>query len=223
MDAAALALVSRWVTPEEAPTRYDTRFYLAGAQDAPEIRIANDELVEHLWVAPGDALVMHAEGTLEMFLPTIAHLRWLERRSTVDDAVAAAQGADGRSLVEPEAHGRRQLAAHPPPARDVMRIQRILAGDPGPFTGPGTNTWLVDDAGGCVVIDPGPIDDFHRDRILERVAGLTVIGVLVTHTHSDHAPLANPLARELGVPAYGYALGPISAPIFASGKAPRST
>ena len=66
-----------------------------------QIRIANDELVEHLWVAPGDALVMHAEGTLEMFLPTIAHLRWLERRSTVDDAVAAAQGADGRSLVEP--------------------------------------------------------------------------------------------------------------------------
>jgi glyoxylase-like metal-dependent hydrolase (beta-lactamase superfamily II) len=31
---------------------------------------------------------------------------------------------------------------------------------------------------------------------------------LVTHTHSDHAPLANPLARELEVPAYGHAPGP---------------
>jgi hypothetical protein len=38
---------------------------------------------------------------LEMFLPTVAHLRWLERRHTVDDAVAAANGADGRSLVAP--------------------------------------------------------------------------------------------------------------------------
>ena len=101
LDASALTLVSRWVTPEGAPTRYDTRFYLAPSRDTPEVRIDRDELVEHMWVAPGDALAMHADGRLEMFLPTVAHLRWLERRSTVDVAVAAAHGADGRSLVEP--------------------------------------------------------------------------------------------------------------------------
>lgn len=101
LDASALTLVSRWVTPVEAPTRYDTRFYLAIATDTPDVRIDGDELVEHLWVAPGHALVMHADGRLEMFLPTIAHLRWLERRSTVHDAVTAAEGAEGRSLVEP--------------------------------------------------------------------------------------------------------------------------
>jgi glyoxylase-like metal-dependent hydrolase (beta-lactamase superfamily II) len=89
-----------------------------------------------------------------------------------------------------------------------MRILRVLANNPGPFTGPGTNTWLVDDGGEYVVIDPGPVDDLHRDRILEQATGLIPLGVLVTHTHTDHAPLANPLARELGVPAYGYAPGP---------------
>ena len=26
-----------------------------------------------------------------------------------------------------------------------MKIDRVLAGNPGPFTGPGTNTWIVDD------------------------------------------------------------------------------
>jgi len=102
LDGSALTLVSRWITPEEAPTRFDTRFYVVRADDTPEVRIDIDELVDHMWVAPGDALVMHAEGTLEMFLPTVAHLRWLERRSTVDDAVAAAHGADGRSLVAPK-------------------------------------------------------------------------------------------------------------------------
>src|SRR5690606_26516163 len=35
-----------------------------------------------------------------------------------------------------------------------------------------------------------------------------VVGVLVTHTHIDHAPLANPLSREFEVPAYGHGPGP---------------
>jgi 8-oxo-dGTP pyrophosphatase MutT (NUDIX family) len=101
LDASALTLMSRWVTPEDAPTRYDTRFYLADAGDTPDIRLDGDELVEHMWVKPGDALAFHADGALEMFLPTIAHLRWLDRRATVSDALSAAQGADGRSVVEP--------------------------------------------------------------------------------------------------------------------------
>ncbi|HEU4915625.1 MAG TPA: MBL fold metallo-hydrolase [Acidimicrobiia bacterium] len=89
-----------------------------------------------------------------------------------------------------------------------MRIQRVLANNPGPYTGPGTNTWLLEDDGEVAVIDPGPVDPAHRDRILERVGGRIPIGVLVTHTHPDHAPMANPLAAELGVPAFGYAPGP---------------
>ncbi|MET0566231.1 MAG: NUDIX hydrolase [Acidimicrobiia bacterium] len=101
LDASALTLVSRWVTPEDAPTRYDTRFYLADAEDTPDIRLDRDELVEHTWITPGDALAIHADGELEMFLPTIAHLRWLDRRTTVSDALSAAEGAEGRSLVAP--------------------------------------------------------------------------------------------------------------------------
>jgi len=89
-----------------------------------------------------------------------------------------------------------------------MRIRRILANNPGPFTGPGTNTWIVDDNDAFVVIDPGPVDESHRDRILEHSANLRPVGVLVTHTHPDHAPMANPLARELGTPAVGYSPGP---------------
>ena len=89
-----------------------------------------------------------------------------------------------------------------------MRIRRVLANNPGPFTGPGTNTWLVEDEGEVVVIDPGPVDPVHRDRVLEMVGGQQPVGVLVTHTHPDHAPMANPLAGELAVPAFGYAPGP---------------
>jgi glyoxylase-like metal-dependent hydrolase (beta-lactamase superfamily II) len=90
-----------------------------------------------------------------------------------------------------------------------MRIELLLANNPGPFTGPGTNTWILDDGNGrVVIIDPGPLDRVHEEKILARVDDREVSSVLVTHTHEDHAPMANPLSRELSVPAIGYAPGP---------------
>lgn len=90
-----------------------------------------------------------------------------------------------------------------------MKIDRVLANNPGPYTGPGTNTWILDDGdGSVVVIDPGPVDSRHVTAIMETVGTRAVTSVLVTHTHSDHAPLANPIATDLGVPAVGHAPGP---------------
>ncbi len=90
-----------------------------------------------------------------------------------------------------------------------MKIDRVLANNPGPYTGPGTNTWVVDDGSGAVgIIDPGPVETKHVNAIMDVVGKRKVDAVLVTHTHIDHAPLANPMARDLGVPAVGYAPGP---------------
>lgn len=90
-----------------------------------------------------------------------------------------------------------------------MKIDRVLANNPGPYTGPGTNTWILDDGKGSVVlIDPGPVDSKHVRSIVERLDDRNLVAVLVTHTHVDHAPLANPLAKDFDVPAVGYASGP---------------
>jgi len=99
---ARLVLVSRWVTPEYSPRRYDTRFYLASCTDPPPVRIDSHELVGHVWQSPHDALERHDAGHARMILPTLAHLRWLARRSSPEDALESARGADGRTLIRPE-------------------------------------------------------------------------------------------------------------------------
>ena len=83
-----------------------------------------------------------------------------------------------------------------------MRIERILANNPGPFTGPGTNTWLVEaggkpveltiDEGSSLVIQAGqaPIVDGElrwvgqvgtgfKDRMLDDL--MEQLQPLVTH------------------------------------------
>ncbi len=98
-----MTLVSRWVTPEGAPTRFDTRFYLVAIDDDPEIVLDPDELVGHAWVTPRRGIDEVLQGTWQMILPTMSHLRWLSRHATVESALAAAVGADGLTVIEPVA------------------------------------------------------------------------------------------------------------------------
>ena len=101
LDTESLVLVSRWVTPEEMSYRFDTRFYLLAAAETPEVVVDEGELVGHAWATPESALEMGISGRWTMILPTLAHLRWLSRRESIDDAVASARGADGRTLIAP--------------------------------------------------------------------------------------------------------------------------
>ena len=72
-------------------------------------------------------------------------------------------------------------------------VRRVVAGNAGMMTGPGTNTSLVGSAD-VAVIDPGPADERHLHAILEAAGGV-IRWIVVTHTHADHSPLAQELAR----------------------------
>jgi glyoxylase-like metal-dependent hydrolase (beta-lactamase superfamily II) len=80
-------------------------------------------------------------------------------------------------------------------------VRRILAGNPGPMTGPGTNTYLLG-AREVAVLDPGPDDAAHMRSILA-VGGPAIRWIIVTHTHRDHSPLAAALARATGARLIG--------------------
>jgi glyoxylase-like metal-dependent hydrolase (beta-lactamase superfamily II) len=76
-------------------------------------------------------------------------------------------------------------------------VRRIVAPNPGPFTGPGTNTYLVG-IDEVAVIDPGPDDAGHIDAIVGASMKERVRWVLLTHFHPDHIPGTTRLVRETG-------------------------
>ena len=76
-------------------------------------------------------------------------------------------------------------------------VRRIVAPNPGPFTGPGTNTYLVG-IDEVAVIDPGPDDAGHVDAIIGASMKERVRWVVLTHTHPDHYPGAKRLVKAPG-------------------------
>ena len=80
-------------------------------------------------------------------------------------------------------------------------VRRIVAGNAGLMTGPGTNTYLFG-VREVAVLDPGPDDARHLDAILA-AAGPALRWIFVTHTHQDHSPLASRLAKLTGARVIG--------------------
>ena len=80
-------------------------------------------------------------------------------------------------------------------------VRRIVAGNAGLMTGPGTNTYLLG-ASEITVLDPGPDDAEHLRSILA-AAGAPIRWIVTTHTHRDHSPLAASLHRETGAHVIG--------------------
>src|SRR4051794_186230 len=78
----------------------------------------------------------------------------------------------------------------------VTTVRRVLAPNPGPFTGPGTNTWVLGDPPVCAVIDPGPDDEGHLAAIDQRLGAAAVGAVLLTHGHGDHVDGAERFAAR---------------------------
>lgn len=83
-------------------------------------------------------------------------------------------------------------------------VTRVLAPNPSPMTLDGTNTYVigVPGSGEVLVVDPGPSDPEHLDRVVGELTArdAAVRGVVVTHHHHDHAEAAAGWAARFGCP-----------------------
>jgi len=85
-------------------------------------------------------------------------------------------------------------------------VTRVRAANRSPLTLDGTNTYVV----GRWVVDPGPDDERHLEAV-RRAAGGRVEGVVLTHSHADHAAGAGTLEAPVHRPGEGEEAGPFRA------------
>ncbi len=84
------------------------------------------------------------------------------------------------------------------------RARCVLAPNPSLMTLDGTNTWLVAEPGAAaaIVVDPGPDDEGHLNRVRAAAeeAGQRIKKIVLTHGHLDHSAGARRLAELTGAP-----------------------
>jgi 8-oxo-dGTP pyrophosphatase MutT (NUDIX family) len=110
---------SHWITPEGAPRRYDTRFFVCAAPAEQTPLHDNRETIANVWIRPGDALAQHRAGTFELIFPTMRSLMALERFTTADEVIAAAAAIDEVPAILPKI------------VEDSSGYRILLPGDPG--------------------------------------------------------------------------------------------
>jgi 8-oxo-dGTP pyrophosphatase MutT (NUDIX family) len=96
-DPDALVQFSRWITPAQVKTRYDTHFFLAPMPEDQEPQVDGEECVDLGWFTPAAALDAHRTGKIALVFPTIKHLEQLSVHGSASELIAYAR----EQTVEP--------------------------------------------------------------------------------------------------------------------------
>jgi glyoxylase-like metal-dependent hydrolase (beta-lactamase superfamily II)/8-oxo-dGTP pyrophosphatase MutT (NUDIX family) len=221
LAADQVFVLAHWITDRDLPRRFDVPFLVARMPDGQTPVADEAEQFEPAWVRPAEALERHHAGQFFMIFPTIRTLERLQKFATVDALLAACageqplctscpraglvNGAEARYMEHEMQYGELalvcpdgQLLHHldwrtDQPVPLLKNVVRVTAPNPGVMTGPGTNSYVVGDPDtGYLVIDPGPEDPEHQQRLWRATNG-DIRMIVCTHSHADHSPGARPL------------------------------
>lgn len=109
---------SRWITPAEVKTRFDTWFFLAPLPAGANPRVDGSEIVDARWYEPQAALEAYRSGELLLVFPTIKHLEQLSGFAAASELIAHARGREVRPV-------------QPRVVRSGETARVVLPGEPG--------------------------------------------------------------------------------------------
>ncbi|HIG42594.1 MAG: NUDIX hydrolase [bacterium] len=75
---------AHWTPPPGTPKRFATWFFAAAAQSAGAVSVDGQEILNHRWVKPAEALDHHSMGQIDLAPPTWITLYQLTRYGTTD-------------------------------------------------------------------------------------------------------------------------------------------
>ena len=216
LAADQVFVLAHWITDRDLKRRFDVPFLVARMPEGQTPVADEQEQFEPLWIRPEEALRRHREDDFFIIFPTIRTLERMQAHATVESVLQACASERPWFTSCPRAGWLNQKEArfmeHDAPfgelaltSRDgqivhhldwqaqqavrlLKHVQRLTAPNPSIMTGPGTNSYLVGDAhSGFIVIDPGPADQSHVQRLWDITAG-HVKAIVCTHSHPDHSP-----------------------------------
>ncbi len=119
LAAGELSYLSHWITPEAAPKRFDTRFFVASAPPGQVARACQQETIAHCWIRPEAALERGRAGAMQLMFPT---RKTLESLSGYGSVAALVDEIRARADVP---------AIKPRVVRTSGGIRILLPGEPG--------------------------------------------------------------------------------------------
>jgi 8-oxo-dGTP pyrophosphatase MutT (NUDIX family) len=91
LDEQSLVAISHWTPPPEAPRRYTTWFFVTEAPPDCDVAIDGEEIHDHVWIDPVEALKRAETHDIELATPTWMTLTSLARFSAIPDFLADAR------------------------------------------------------------------------------------------------------------------------------------
>jgi 8-oxo-dGTP pyrophosphatase MutT (NUDIX family) len=93
-----LVYFAHWVTPEDLPLRFDTRFFAAEVPEGQEASGDDHEVIALRWTSPREALDAQKRGELSLRYPTIRNLMLFDGAATAAEALARLHGREIREV-----------------------------------------------------------------------------------------------------------------------------